>query len=198
MHALLLFAATVNDLKLQPSSIQESDDEVKDIIGETTFIKPIKKVRSSGLMHSVEDLSTDSTWMYRKPSGTESNRGSRRRRNVFANDEIISKIQAHLDKPLSPSANVVQKGLSKSMEIPTPVSKLNEAKPVECNDIEENDLEDDEPQTCCERIQMYLDLTLLRDPIFILMCLSVTLMSVGCPYMLYYLPAHVISIGNFY
>ena len=27
---------------------QESDDELKDIIGETTFIKPIKKVRSSG------------------------------------------------------------------------------------------------------------------------------------------------------
>lgn len=186
------------------SSAQESDDEVKDIIGETTFIKPMKKVRSSGIMHSVEDLSTDSTWVYRKHSGTDSNRGSRRRRNVFANDEIISKIQAHLEKPLSPPAVVSPRGLSKSMEIPTPVSNLNELKKTEAGEgrmivnCELGDEEDDElPRTCCERIELYLDISLLKDPTFILMCLSVTLMSVGCPYMLYYLPAHVISIGKF-
>ncbi|EDX06669.1 GD10818 [Drosophila simulans] len=202
----------------QDKSAQESDDEVKDIIGETTFIKPMKKVRSSGLLHSVEDLSTDSTWVYRKHSGTDSNRGSRRRRNVFANDEVISKIQAHLEKPLSPPS-VVSRGLSKSMEIPTPVSNLSDLKqqPVEqaelgildsqlvesiidgdCHLAADEDDDDDEeqgPRTCCERIEMYLDISLLQDPSFILMCLSVTLMSVGCPYMLYYLPAHVISIG---
>ncbi|KAH8324716.1 hypothetical protein KR074_009670 [Drosophila pseudoananassae] len=204
----------------QDKSAQESDDEVKDIIGETTFIKPMKKVRSSGLLHSVEDLSTDSTWVYRKHSGTDSNRGSRRRRNVFANDEVISKIQAHLEKPLSPPS-VVSRGLSKSMEIPTPVSNLSDLKPQpreeaencildpqlvesidgDCHgtagDDDEDDDEEQGPRTCCERIEMYLDISLLQEPSFILMCLSVTLMSVGCPYMLYYLPAHVISIGGF-
>ncbi|KAH8384558.1 hypothetical protein KR093_001022, partial [Drosophila rubida] len=206
----------------QDKSAQESDDEVKDIIGETTFIKPMKKVRSSGLLHSVEDLSTDSTWVYRKHSGTDSNRGSRRRRNVFANDETISKIQAHLEKPLSPPS-VVSRGLSKSMEIPTPVSNLSELKQQQHlqpsdssildsqllestvvyddddDDDDDNDAGDDDERQlkrgCCARIEMYLDISLLQDPSFILMCLSVTLMSVGCPYMLYYLPAHVISIG---
>ncbi|XP_037956194.1 monocarboxylate transporter 12-like [Teleopsis dalmanni] len=195
----------VNDKQRNNNIEQESDDECKDIIGETTFIKPMKKVRSSGIMHSVEDLSTDSTWVYRKHSGTDSNRGSRRRKNVFANDEIISKIQAHLEKPLSPPV-VVTRGLSKSMEIPTPVTNTSKVKPNDDvnnaiaagikrqNSIEEDDNEN-EPRTCCERIEMYLDISLLKDPIFILMCLSVTLTSVGCPYMLYYLPAHVISIG---
>ncbi|XP_075166865.1 monocarboxylic acid transporter silnoon [Haematobia irritans] len=187
--------------KSVPTCAQESDDEIKDIIGETTFIKPIKKVRSSGIMHSVEDLSTTSTWVYRKNSGTESNRASRRRRNVFANDEIISKIQAHLEKPLSPPT-VVTRGLSKSMEIPTPISSMSEQKSTEnaqngsiigINSLQED--VDDAPLTCYERIEIYLDISLLKDPTFILMCLSVTLMSVGCPYMLYYLPAHVISIG---
>ncbi|XP_013105405.2 uncharacterized protein LOC106085634 [Stomoxys calcitrans] len=187
--------------KSVPTCAQESDDEVKDIIGETTFIKPMKKVRSSGIMHSVEDLSTTSTWVYRKNSGTESNRASRRRRNVFANDEIISKIQAHLEKPLSPPT-VVTRGLSKSMEIPTPISSMSEQKSTEnpqngsiigINSLEEDP--DDVPLTCYERVEIYLDISLLKDPTFILMCLSVTLMSVGCPYMLYYLPAHVISIG---
>uniref|UniRef100_W8AK44 Monocarboxylate transporter 12 n=1 Tax=Ceratitis capitata TaxID=7213 RepID=W8AK44_CERCA len=189
---------------------QESDDEIKDVIGETTFIKPMKKVRSSGIMHSVEDLSTDSTWVYRKNSGTDSNRGSRRRRNVFANDEIISKIQAHLEKPLSPPA-VVTRGLSKSMEIPTPVSNFTDLskrgelhdlsgaivaqQPMDVGTCDGDDDDEDEPRTCCERIEMYLDISLLKDTTFILMCLSVTLMSVGCPYMLYYLPAHALSNG---
>ncbi|XP_055904859.1 uncharacterized protein LOC129940519 [Eupeodes corollae] len=173
-------------------SHNDSDDEYKDTIGETTFMKPMKSVRSSGILHSVEDLSTDSTWVYRKHSGSDSNRGSRRRRNVFANDEIISKIQAHLEKPISPPTSA-NRGLSKSMEIPTPVSNLADLKNQKIE--EEDDYEDDPPRTCCDRIQTYLDISLLRDPTFILMCLSVTLMSVGCPYMLYYLPAHVISIG---
>lgn len=171
----------------------------------------MKKVRSSGIMHSVEDLSTDSTWVYRKNSGTDSNRGSRRRRNVFANDEIISKIQAHLGKPLSPPA-VVTRGLSKSMEIPTPVSNFTDLNkrgelhdlsgaivaqpPMDVGTCDGDDDDDNEPRTCCERIELYLDISLLKDTTFILMCLSVTLMSVGCPYMLYYLPAHALSNGK--
>lgn len=42
----------------------------------------------------------------------------------------------------------------------------------------------------------YIDLSLLKEPVFIAMCLSVTLMSVGCPYMLYFLPAHALSAGT--
>lgn len=40
-------------------------------------------------------------------------------------------------------------------------------------------------------------MSLLKEPIFIGMCLSVTLMSTGCPYMLYFLPAYAISAGNY-
>lgn len=38
-------------------------------------------------------------------------------------------------------------------------------------------------------------MSLLKDPVFIGMCMSVTLMSVGCPYMLYFLPAYALSAG---
>lgn len=38
-------------------------------------------------------------------------------------------------------------------------------------------------------------MSLLKDPLFIAMCLSVTLMSVGCPYMLFFLPAYALSAG---
>lgn len=40
-------------------------------------------------------------------------------------------------------------------------------------------------------------MSLLKEPVFIGMCLSVTLMSVGCPYMLYFLPAYALSKGKF-
>ncbi|XP_055372340.1 monocarboxylate transporter 12 [Condylostylus longicornis] len=169
-----------------------SDDEGKDIVGETTFMRPIKSGCSSTILHSVEDLSTDSTCVYRKRSGTDSNRGSRRRKYNISTDEIISKMNENNDKSQTPMISSVppisntNKGLSKSMEIPTPSSFYEEGS---------FDEEIQEAKTCCDRIQEYLDISLLKDTTFILMCLSVTLMSVGCPYMLYYLPAHVISIG---
>lgn len=61
---------------------QPSDDEEKDCVGETLVMKPFSKcTRSSSVyLHSVEDLSTDSTFVYKKRgSGHESNRGSRKR-----------------------------------------------------------------------------------------------------------------------
>lgn len=189
LKKMFLVSPSANTLNQQT----ENDDEIKDIVNDTTFpVKPVmKSVRSSGILHSVEDLTTDSTWVYRR---SESTRGSRRRRNVFANDEIISKIQAHLEKPLSPPI-ATTKGLSKSMEIPTPISKFEVNRDRINSADETTGGDDDPPKTCCERIERYLDISLLKNPTFILMCLSVTLMSVGCPYMLYYLPAHVISIG---
>lgn len=46
-------------------------------------------------------------------------------------------------------------------------------------------------------ISRYIDVSLLKDATFIGMCLSVVLMSVGCPYMLYFLPAYALSAGEF-
>lgn len=86
----------------------------------------------------------------------------------------------------------INRGLSKSMMlIPTPVSQLIEA------DYDKGALEEDSSEevkeSCIDWINNYLDLSLLSDPLFILMSLSVTLMSTGSPYMLYYLPAYVLS-----
>lgn len=39
-------------------------------------------------------------------------------------------------------------------------------------------------------------MSLLREPMFIGMCLSVVLMSTGCPYMLYFLPAYALQLGK--
>lgn len=57
----------------------DSDDECKDVVGETAFMKQMAAVRNSTILHSVEDLSTDSTWVYKTRSGFDSNRGSKKR-----------------------------------------------------------------------------------------------------------------------
>lgn len=74
--------------KLGPEPVKQdvSDDEGKDFMGETIVMKPFAKcMRSSSVyLHSVEDLSTDSTFVYKKRgSGHESNRGSRKRCVLF-------------------------------------------------------------------------------------------------------------------
>ena len=50
-------------------------------------------------------------------------------------------------------------------------------------------------KTISEIITQYLDISLLKNIKFIFMCCSVTLMSTGCPYLLYFLPAYAISSG---
>lgn len=122
----------------------DSDDEDKDVIGETKFTKSIKSVRSSSLLHSVEDLSTDSTCVYKARSGFDSNRGSRRRnKNTCSTDEILAKIP-----PANAFHSAIQssacRGLSKSMIIPTPVSDFSEFN--ECTKA-------NKPKTCCEWIK---------------------------------------------
>lgn len=127
----------------------DSDDEDKDVIGETRFMKPTmnKSIRSSGLLHSVEDLSTDSTCVYKARSGFDSNRGSRRRnRNTFSTDEILAKIpplanNCTNESSIQTSAN---RGLSKSMIIPTPVSDFNEFDDTETSD---------KRKSCCEKLK---------------------------------------------
>lgn len=125
----------------------DSDDEDKDVIGETRFMKPIKSIRSSSLLHSVEDLSTDSTCVYKARSGFDSNRSSRRRnKNTCSTDEILSKIP-----PANAFHSAIQssagRGLSKSMIIPTPVSDFSEFD--DCSKKKNR-------KTCCEWIKQYV------------------------------------------
>lgn len=128
----------------------ESDDEDKDVIGETHFMKPAihKSIRSSGLLHSVEDLSTDSTCVYKARSGFDSNRGSRRRnRNTFSTDEILAKIPPLTNNCVANESNMQtssNRGLSKSMIIPTPVSDF-----TEFDDTEKTD----KRKSCCEKLK---------------------------------------------
>lgn len=68
----------------------DQDDEDKDTIGETRFMKPIKATRSSTLLHSVEDLSTDSSCLFKARSGFDSNRSSSRRRAVTNGTNAIA------------------------------------------------------------------------------------------------------------
>ncbi|XP_076627934.1 monocarboxylic acid transporter silnoon [Colletes latitarsis] len=119
-------------------------DEEKDVIGECLRMKPISKIRSSSLLHSVEDLSTDSTCVYKARSSLRSLRSS---------------VTAVCPAP----------------QAPEPQPKV--------------------PKTIVQRIMQYIDLSLLKNPQFIMMCFSVSLMSTGSPYMLYYLPAYVHAAG---
>lgn len=114
-------------------------------------MKQIRTVRSSSLLHSVEDLSTDSTFVYKNRSGFDSNRGSRRRnKNALSTDEIPAKIPpatAAGEVNVTSSHPAPQnRGLSKSMIIPTPVSDFNE--------FDNDDLDITRSKTCCERINM--------------------------------------------
>ncbi|XP_066591399.1 monocarboxylate transporter 12 [Prorops nasuta] len=119
-------------------------EEEKDVMGETLRLKPMSKLRSSSILHSVEDLSTDSTCVYKNRSSMRS---------------------------LKSSAIAVCPVITSEQQITQ------------------------ERKTVMQRIAMYIDLSLLKNPQFIMMCFSVTLMSTGSPYMLYYLPAYVHASG---
>lgn len=132
----------------------DGDDEYSDTIGETRFSKPISSIRptrSSTLLHSVEDLSTDSTCVYRARNGYDSNRGSRRRiiTHKFgtrsSNDEIPDKqaLNNLFDRTSTIQASN-NRGLSKSMILPTPVSDLNQF---------DDEIDAKKRKTICERIQ---------------------------------------------
>lgn len=138
------------------ANANEGDDEDADTIGETRFTKPnsaIRSTRSSTLLHSVEDLSTDSTCVYKSKSGYDSNRSSRRRNithkygNRLSNDEIPDKQALNIlfDQHFNTTSTIqapTQRGLSKSMILP--VSDLSEF---------EDDHESKQPKTLCEKIQ---------------------------------------------
>lgn len=128
-------------------------------MGESRFTKPnsaIRPTRSSSILHSVEDLSTDSTCVYKARSGYDSNRGSRRRiitqkfGNRLSNDEIpdkqtLNNLFDYNNALTIQSSN--NRGLSKSMILPTPVSDFSEF---------DDDHELKQPKTFCEKIQRYI------------------------------------------
>lgn len=114
-------------------------EEDKDKIGDLLQVKPIF-IRSCSILHSVEDMTTDSTCVYK-------------------------------DKKL-------EEAILQSLQTAIPeIAQVRRKK------------------TISERIRRYLDISLLKNIKFIIMCCSVTLMSTGCPYMLYFLPAYAISVG---
>lgn len=134
-------------------------DEEKDVMGEGLRMKPISKIRSSSILHSVEDLSTDSTCVYKARSSLRSLRSS-----VTA----MGPPEQQQPPPSPPSR----------LPSLTPTATSTESK-----------------ITFMQKLTRYIDLSLLKNPQFIMMCISVSLMSTGSPYMLYYLPAYVHAAG---
>ncbi|XP_026824805.1 monocarboxylate transporter 12 [Ooceraea biroi] len=133
-------------------------DEEKDVMGEGLRMKPISKIRSSSILHSVEDLSTDSTCVYK--AARTSLRSLR--------SSVTAMGPPEQQPPPSPPISSLTRTTSTASE-----AKI----------------------TFMQKLTHYLDLSLLKNPQFIMMCFSVSLMSTGSPYMLYYLPAYVHAAG---
>lgn len=128
----LLYLPFLGSNEKTGKSDYNSDEEDKDTIGETHFTKPMKSIRSSSILHSVEDLSTDSTCVYKARTGFDSNRGSRRRNaqnnknpQVFSTEELLSKEAQENRLIVESKVQQIGRGLSKSMTIPTPVSDFS-------------------------------------------------------------------------
>jgi len=163
----------LNELFHQNSSViaveLTDSDEEKDVMGQGLRMKPISKIRSSSILHSVEDLSTDSTCVY-KAVARSSLRSLKSSGTAMGPPPETQPQQQPQQQPLPPSppSRMPSLTLTASSE-----SKI----------------------TFMQRLTRYLDLSLLKNPQFIMMCFSVSLMSTGSPYMLYYLPAYVHAAG---
>lgn len=78
-------------MNVTEKTLQESEDELKDIISNAIFLKPIASIKSCSILHSVEDLSTDSTFVYKnRGSGYDSQRNSKRLKQ--RNEEMYNRI----------------------------------------------------------------------------------------------------------
>lgn len=149
------------------------EDEDKDTIGETRFMKPIKSTRSSTLLHSVEDLSTDSSCLFKARNGFDSNRSSSRRRTVangtgaadvgkttttatnkkgsgFSTDEFVDKVPLNINHSsrnyYSAKHASAYRGLSKSMILPTPASDLSDF---------DDTIKTEVQKSCCDKIKRF-------------------------------------------
>lgn len=85
-------------VNITEKTLQESEDELKDILSSAIFLKPISSIRSCSILHSVEDLSTDSTCVYKnRVSGYDSKRNSMRYRQQQQQQQ-----QLHHTRPDAP------------------------------------------------------------------------------------------------
>ncbi|XP_068627166.1 monocarboxylate transporter 12-like [Battus philenor] len=156
-----------------PSQMSDSEDsEGLDVLGVVGLPREVARLRlrptrSSSILHSVEDLSTDSTCVYK---------ASRRKlsRSLYIRPPLPSRlIQNKLVEP----TNDVKKEEEVQKEIIT-------------------DVEEAKKDGCVDKISRYLDVSLLKSWRFGLLCASVALMSCGSPYALYYLPAYTVAAGH--
>ncbi|KAL7295458.1 hypothetical protein TKK_0011111 [Trichogramma kaykai] len=158
------------NVQLNVSELTDSEEE-KDILGKAPSVnKPISKIRSSSMLHSVEDLSTDSTCFYKSRSSVRSLRASNLA--VCRDSYGDSLAQQHLQK------------------------QQQQQQQQEAGSTSETHEQSASKESLAQRFfTRYIDLGLLKETRFIMMCLSVALMSTGSPYMLYYLPAYVLARG---
>ncbi|XP_028174221.1 uncharacterized protein LOC114362858 [Ostrinia furnacalis] len=155
---------------LQSNLSDSEDSEVMDVLGVVGLPREVAKLRlrptrSSSILHSVEDLSTDSTCVYK---------ASRRKlsRSLYIRPPLPSRlIQNKLAEPVI----IKQEQEAQKVDVVQP----KKAK-----------------RSCIEKISRYLDVSLLKDWRFGLLCGSVALMSCGSPYALYYLPAYTVAKGH--
>lgn len=141
-------------------------------MGEGLRMKPISKIRSSSILHSVEDLSTDSTCVYKAARSS-----LRSLRSATAVGPPEQQQQSGPPPPPPPSPPPPPTSSSSSLTRTAP--SVDASSKI----------------TAVQRLARYIDLSLLKNPQFIMMCFSVSLMSTGSPYMLYYLPAYVHAAG---
>ncbi|KAJ2941898.1 hypothetical protein O0L34_g10714 [Tuta absoluta] len=166
MHPSLIEVAVRQPLHHQHSDSEDS--EVLDVLGVVGLPREVARLRlrptrSSSILHSVEDLSTDSTCVYK------------------ASRKKISR-SMYIKPPLAPLR--IQNNLSEPI-IKQPGLELN----IQREQVKQK-------RGCVEKISRYLDVSLLKSWRFGLMCASVTLMSCGSPYALYYLPAYTVAVGH--
>lgn len=139
-------------------SVREDDSSIGDggSLNEQRLSAIPRRLRASSMIHSIEDLSTDSTCYYKD---TKSMKGA----------SVVS-----LRHPHQPASN---NGTLRSAS-QDGVSAV--VKP-----------------TCCSlaNLNRYIDTSLTRNPLFLIMALTVMLMAVGCPHMLFYLPSYANSVG---
>ncbi|GBP74219.1 Monocarboxylate transporter 12 [Eumeta japonica] len=148
------------------------DSEGLDVLGVVGLPREVARLRlrptrSSSILHSVEDLSTDSTCVYKS-----------RGRNISRSLYIKPPLASH----------ALQGRLITGVVVSGSKQTGDGAKDVETAQVK--------GKTVVERISKYLDVSLLKSWRFGLLCASVALMSCGSPYALYYLPAYTVAKGH--
>ncbi|XP_045541242.1 monocarboxylate transporter 2-like [Papilio machaon] len=155
-----------------PSQLSDSEDsEGLDVLGVVGLPREVARLRlrptrSSSILHSVEDLSTDSTCVYK---------ASRRKlsRSLYIRPPLPSRL--------------IQNKM---------VEPVIDTKKEEVRKEENTEVEVEKKHGCVDKISRYLDVSLLKSWRFGLLCASVALMSCGSPYALYYLPAYTVAAGH--